>query len=185
MNARYQAQFAKPLVDQLIAILQRDQQAALDIVNATRPPGRDLKPFQAFHKEVVSVQNWPALVLVAQDVSFAADSDADLRTETVRLICAMAISGTDPEWLAEDAMDTLRAVDIVLTSAPLADFYAALAIDHRTVPSGETTGLDAAVSKVLDLRVLRHDLGVLLTRQRSAGFARGPQIEFVVEMEER
>ena len=36
MNARYQATFAKPLVNQLIAILQRDQQAALDIVNAAR-----------------------------------------------------------------------------------------------------------------------------------------------------
>ena len=185
MNQRYQAGFAKPLVDQLIAILQRDQQAALDIVNAARPPGRELNPFQAFHKEVVSVQNWPALVLVAQEVNFNTDSDADLRTQSVRFLCAMAISGADPEWLAEDALDTLRAVDIVLTSTPLADFYAALSIDHRTVPGGETAGLDAAVSKVLDLRVVRHDLGVLLTRQRSAGFARGPQIEFVVEMEER
>ena len=41
MNPRYQAGFAKPLVNQLIAILQRDQQAALDIVNAARPAGRD------------------------------------------------------------------------------------------------------------------------------------------------
>jgi hypothetical protein len=184
MIARYQAQFAKPLVNQLIAILQRDQQAALDIVNATRPPGRELKPFQAFHKEVVNVQNWPALVLVAQDVSFETDSDADLRTETVRLLCAMAVSGTDPEWLAEDALDTLRAVDIVLTSAPLEDFYAPLPVDHRTVPGGETSGLDAATTKILDLRILRHDLGALVSR-RGGSLTRGPQIEFVVELEEK
>ncbi len=184
MIARYQAQFAKPLVNQLIAILQRDQQAALDIVNAGRPPGRQLKPFTAFYKEVGTVQNWPALVLVAQEISFDADSDADLRTETLRFISAMAITGTDPEWLAEDAMDYLRAVDIVLTSAPLADFYTPLSIDHRTIPGGETVGLDTAVSKVQDLRVIRHDLGTLISR-RGGGLARGPQIEFVIEVEER
>jgi hypothetical protein len=184
MNARYQASFAKPLVNQLIAILQRDQQAALDILNAARPAGRELAPFKAFHKEAGTVQNWPAIVLVAQDVSFEANSDADLRTQSVRFLCAMAITGTDPEFLAEDAMDYLRAVDMVLTSAPLEDFYAPLAIEHRTVPDGETAALDASVSKVLDLRVTRHDLGVLVSR-RGGSLARGPQIEFVVEMEER
>ena len=184
MNARYQAQFAKPLVNQLIAIFQRDQQAALDIINAARPPGRELKPFAAFHKEVVSVQNWPAMVLVPQEVSFDANSDADLRTQSLRFICAMAITGTDPEWLAEDAMDYLRAVDMVLTSAPLADFYTPLAINHRTVPDGQTAGLDSSISRVLDLRVTRHDLGALVSR-RGGSVARGPQIEFVVEMEER
>jgi len=184
MIARYQATFAKPLVNQLIAILQRDQQAALDIVNATRPPGRELKPFVAFHKEVGTVQNWPALVLVAQENAFDSESDADLRTQTLRFIAAMAITGTDPEWLAEDAMDYLRAVDTVLTSAPLADFYTPLTIDHRTVPSGQTAGLDAAVSKVQELRILRHDLGTLVSR-RGGGLARGPQIEFVIEVEER
>jgi hypothetical protein len=184
MNQRYQARFAKPLVNQLIAILQRDQQAALDILNAGRPAGRELLPFKAFYKEAGTVQNWPAIVLVAQDVAFDANSDADLRTESVRFICAMAITGTDPEFLAEDAMDYLRAVDIVLTSAPLGEFYTPLAIDHRTVPDGTTTALDASVSKVLDLRVTRHDLGVLVSR-RGGTLARGPQIEFVVEMEER
>jgi hypothetical protein len=185
MNPRYQAGFAKPLVNQLIALLQRDQQAALDLVNAARPAGRALKPFTAFYKEAGTVQNWPAIVLVAQEVAFDADSDADLRTETLRFLCAMAITGTDPEWLAEDALDYLRAVDMVLTSAPLGDFYLPLKIVHRTVPNGETSGLDSEVSKIHDLRIVRHDLGVLVTRARGAGLARGPQIEFVVELEER
>jgi len=184
MNARYQAGFSKPLVNQLIAVLQRDQQAALDIVNAGRPPGRELKPFVAFHKEVGTVQNWPAVVLVAQEIAFDSASDADLRTQTLRFICALAITGTDPEWLAEDAMDYLRAVDMVLTSLPLTDFYTPLAIDHRTVPGGETAGLDPAVSKIQDLRIIRHDLGALVAR-RGGALARGPQIEFVIEMEER
>jgi hypothetical protein len=185
MTQRYQAQFAKPLANQLIAILQRDQQEALDIVSAARPAGRKLKPFTAFHKEAGTVQNWPAIVLVPQETSFDANSDDDLRTQSVRLVCAMAITGTDPEWLAEDALDYLRAVDMVLTSAPLGDFYLALAISHRTAPGGQTSPLDSAVSRVLDLRVTRHDLGVLVSRSRGAGLARGPQIEFVVEMEER
>ncbi len=185
MTQRYQATFAKPLVNQLIAILQRDQQEALNILDAGRPAGRALKPFGAFHKEAGTVQNWPALVLVPQETAFDTNSDADLRTQSVRLVAAMAITGADPEWLAEDALDYLRAVDIVLTSAPLGDFYVALAINHRTVPAGVTSPLDPATSHVLDLRVTRHDLGVLVSRSRGAGLARGPQVEFVVELEEK
>ena len=131
------------------------------------------------------MQNWPAIVLVAQEVTFDANSDADLRTQTLRFICAMAITGTDPEWLAEDAMDYLRAVDMVLTSAPLGDFYPPLSIDHRTVPDGETTGFDPDISNVLDLRIDAPRPGRAGHPVAAAGLARGPQIEFVVEMEER
>lgn len=184
MIPEYDAQFAKPLVNQLLAILQRDQQTALDLVNADRPAGRELKPFAAFHKEAAPIQNWPALVLVVQQTSFDAASDSGLRTESVHFFCAFALTGTDPEWLSEDAMDYLRAVDIILTSVPLSDFYASLSISHVTVPGGTTKPLDPAVSKVKDLRVEEHNLGALVTR-RGGAMARGPQISFVVELEER
>lgn len=184
MIQRYQAQFAKQLVNQLIAILQRDQQAALGIINGTRPPGRALNPFTAFFKEASPIQNWPALVLVSRTTQFDQSSDADLRTQTHSFSCALAISGTDPEWLADDAMDYLRAVDIVLTSVPLGDFYLPLAISHRTMPTGQTAGLDTTVSKIQDLRITRHDMGALVAR-RGGALARGPQIEFVIELEEQ
>jgi hypothetical protein len=184
MIQKYHAQFAKPLVDQLIAIFQRDQQAALDIVNSTRPVGRPLGPFAAFLKEATPIQNWPALVLVAQQVNFDLVSDIDLRAETLSFYCAMALMGADPEWLAEDAMDTLRVVDLVLTSAPLEDFYTPLPISHTTVPSGTTLALDPTVSRILDLRVIRHDLGALVQR-RGGALARGPQIEFAIDLEEQ
>jgi hypothetical protein len=184
MNARYQAQFAKPLVNQLLAVLQRDQEAALDLVNAGRPAGRALKPFVAFHKEAAPIQNWPALVLVAQENSFDESSDSDLRTQTLRFFCALALTGSDPEWLAEDAMDYLRVVDMILTSFPLDDFYRPLPLNHRTAVSGETTGLDPAVAKVQDLRISRHDLGALVSR-RGGALARSPQIEFTVQLEEK
>lgn len=184
MIQRYQAQFAKQLVNQLIAILQRDQPAALAVINASRPPGRALNPFAAFYKEAYAVQNWPALVLVAHSTAFDSNSDIDLRSQTVQFFCVMAITGTDPEWLAEDAMDTLRAVDIVLTSIQFSDFYTPLPITHRTVPGGMTAGLNSAVSKVQDLRIVKHDLGALMRRGTGA-LARSPEIEFVVEMEER
>lgn len=184
MNARYHSGFAKPLVNQLLAILGRDQQAALDIVNTGRPSGRALQPFKAFYKEAAPIQNWPALVVIAPETTFDLNSDPDLRTQTVRFICALAITGADPEWLADDALDYVRAVDLVLTSAPLSDFYAPLDVSHRTIPDGQTAGLDPAVSKILDLRITRHDLGTLVTR-RAGALARGPQIEFLIEMEER
>jgi len=184
MHARYQSGFAKPLVNQLLAILERDQQAALDLVNADRPEDRALPPFQAFHKKDAPIQNWPALVLTAPETTFDLSSDPDLRTESVRFVCALAITGSDPEWLADDAMDYLRTVDIVLSSAPLADFYAPLAVSHCTLPGGETSGLDPTVSKILDLRITRHNLGTLVACCGGA-LAHGPQIEFLIELEER
>ncbi|HKS73585.1 MAG TPA: hypothetical protein VJQ82_10350, partial [Terriglobales bacterium] len=104
--------------------------------------------------------------------------------ETLSFYCAMALVGADPEWLAEDAMDTLRLADLVLASAPLEDFYTPLPISHTTVPSGTTAGLDPAVSRILDLRVTRHNLGSLVQR-RSGALARGPQIEFAIDLEEQ
>ncbi|HUZ46012.1 MAG TPA: hypothetical protein VMW54_05195 [Terriglobia bacterium] len=184
MTPKYQAQFAKPVVDQLIAIFQRDQQAALDIVNSTRPAGRPLGPFAAFLKEATPIQNWPALVLVAQQVNFDLTTDLDVRSESLHFYCAAALMGTDPEWMAEDAMDTLRVVDIVLTSAPLSDFYMPLAISHTTVPGGMTAGIDSSVSKMQDLQIVRHDLGALVQR-RNGALARGPQVEFVIDLEEQ
>lgn len=184
MIQKYQAQFAKPVVDQLIAIFQRDQQAALDIVNSTRPAGRPLGSFAVFLKEAAPIQNWPALVLVAQQVNFDPASGLGVRSESLHFYCAAALLGTDPEWMAEDAMDTLRVVDIVLTSAPLSDFYTPLAISHTTVPDGMTSGLDPAVSKMLDLQIVRHDLGALVQR-RNGALARGPQAEFVINLEEQ
>lgn len=183
MIPAYQAQFAKPLVNQLLAIIQRDQAAALAVVNSTRPANRPLRPFAAFHKEAAPIQNWPALVLVAQDVAFDAASALGLRTQSIRFFCALGVTGTDPEWLADDAMDYLRAVDIILSSLPLSDFYQPLPVSHRTLPSSATGGISASAAKILDLRITRHDLGALVSR-RSGALARGPQIEFVVELEE-
>ncbi len=183
MIPTYQAQFARPLVDQLIAILQRDQQAALDIVNAMRPSGRALNPFTGFYKEAAPVQNWPAVVLVAQSTAFDPNSDIGLRSETVKFACSMAITDSDPEWLAEDAMDYLHAVDMVLTSIQFSDFYTPLPITHTTAPSGMTAGLNPAVSKVQDLRITSHDLGALMRRGTGA-LARSAQIGFEVEMAE-
>ena len=184
MTPYYSAQFAKPLVNQLIAIFQRDQQDALNFVNALRPGSRALSPFATFHKEAAPIQNWPAMVLVAQEVNFDTASDLDLRSQSLRFFCALAITGTDPEWLAEDAMDYLHAVDLVLTSFPLSDFYVPLPIDHRTVPGGQTSGVNPSTSKILDLRITRHDLGALVSR-RGGVLARGPQIDFLIEMEEQ
>jgi hypothetical protein len=179
----YQAQFAKPLVNQLIAVFQRDQAAALAVVNATRPATRPLHAFAAFHKEAAPIQNWPALVLVAQDVSFDAASDLGLRTQSIRFFCALGVTGTDPEWLADDAMDYLRVADIILSSLALSNFYQPLPVAHRTLPGGTTEGISPSAAKILDLRITRHDLGALVSR-RSGALARGPQIEFVIELAE-
>lgn len=79
-------------------------------------------------------------------------------------------------------MDYVHAVDIVLTSAPMSDFYLQLPIALSTAPSGTTTGL-SATSHIKDLRIVSHDLGELT--RRGGTLTRSAQIEFVVQMDEQ
>src|ERR1019366_9717775 len=59
----HNAQFGKPLVNQLIAIIQRDQAAALTVVNAARAMdgNQPLGPIAEFHKGPGVRTGWPWL----------------------------------------------------------------------------------------------------------------------------
>ena len=59
----YNATFAKPLVNQLIAIIQRDQASALGIVNPS------LSPIAEFHKGPGTRTAFPWLVVSVDDAS--------------------------------------------------------------------------------------------------------------------
>ena len=60
----YNATFAKPLVNQLIAIIQRDQASALGIVNPS------LSPIAEFHKGPGTRTAFPWLVVSVDSLRF-------------------------------------------------------------------------------------------------------------------
>jgi hypothetical protein len=140
----YQAQFAKPLLNQLIAIIQRDQAAALSVINAARsvdgnPP---LDPIAEFHKGPGARTGWPWLTLEVRSTNFERGDDQTTRHLEVRVSLALDSGQYDQDMAQEDTQDYARLLDMIVTSAgpwpSFGDWTTCLPIQHETVPSGTT-----------------------------------------------
>jgi hypothetical protein len=140
----YQAQFAKPLVNQLIAIIQCDQAAALAVINAARSVdgNQPLAPIQEFHKGPGPRTRWPWLFLEIGPTNFEHGDDKTTRHSLVRILLNLDTGQYDQEMAQEDAQDYGRLLDMIISSAgpwpSLADWTQALPIQHETMPSGTT-----------------------------------------------
>jgi hypothetical protein len=140
----YSAQFAKPLVNQLIAIIQRDQAAALTVINAARAVdgNQPLSAITEFHKGPGPRTGWPWLSLEIGPTNFDRGDDKTTRHHEVRISLALDTGQYDQEMAQEDAQDYARLLDMIITSAgpwpSLSDWTTSLPIQHETVPSGTT-----------------------------------------------
>jgi hypothetical protein len=140
----YQAQFAKPLVNQLIAIIQRDQTAALAVINTARATdgNQPLDPIEEFHKGPGPRTGWPWLFLEIGPTTFERNDDKATRHQEVRIALALDTGQYDQEMVQEDAQDYARLLDMIITSAgpwpSLVDWTISLPIQHETVESGTT-----------------------------------------------
>jgi hypothetical protein len=156
----YSAQFAKPLVNQLIAIIQRDQTAALSVINAARAVdgNQPLSPIAEFHKGPAPRTGWPWLTLDIGPANFERGDDKATRHHQVRISLALDTGQYDQEMAQEDAQDYARLLDMVITSAgpwpALSDWTTSLPIQHDTVPSGTT--VTNAAGTVNDVFVESH-----------------------------
>jgi hypothetical protein len=140
----YQAQFAKPLVNQMIAIIQRDQTSALGVINAARAAdgNQPLAAIAEFHKGPGPRMGWPWLSLEIGTTNFERGDDKTTRHHEVRISLALDTGQYDQEMAQEDALDYARLLDMIITSAgpwpSLGDWTTSLPIQHETVPSGTT-----------------------------------------------
>ena len=140
----YSAQFAKPLVNQLIAIIQRDQASALAVVNAARATdgNQALAPIAEFHKGPGAPTGWPWLYFEIGPTNFERGDDKTTRRHQVRIDLALDCGQYDQEMAQEDAQDYARLLDMIIASAgpwpSLGDWTTSLAIQHETVPCGMT-----------------------------------------------
>ena len=159
----YQAQFAKPLVNQIIAIIQRDQAAALAVINAARAVdgNQPLTAIAEFHKGPAPRTGWPWLFIEVGPSEFDRAGDKQTRQHTVSIRLDLDTGQFDQEMAQEDAQDYGRMLDMIITSAGpwpcLADWTAALPITHETGASGTTA--PNAVGTVMDVFVESHDPG--------------------------
>jgi hypothetical protein len=118
---RWNAQFAKPLLNQMIALIQRDQAAAIAIVNA------ELKLIRQFHKGRAARVTFPwCLVWIADNV-FNAESDLT-RDEEIDAYVAIEVGTIDQEDAQDQAHDYLAVIDSVIESASGEDWETALPV---------------------------------------------------------
>jgi hypothetical protein len=140
----YQAQFAKPLVNQLFAIIQRDQTVALAVINTARAAdgNQPLCPITEFHKGPGPRAGWPWLSAEIGPTNFERGEDKGTRHYSVRINLALDTGQYDQEMAQEDTQDYARLLDMIITSAgpwpSLSDWTTPLPIQHGTVPSGKT-----------------------------------------------
>jgi hypothetical protein len=142
-TAAYSALFAKPLLNQLIAVIQRDQAGAINIVNAA------LNPINEFHKGPGMRTAFPWLMLAVDGVAFDEEvpsyPSSGPRRWDARVSLALDVGQFDQEMAQDNAQDYARVLDMIVTSAdlngtgPYSSWLTALPITHETVPGGITT----------------------------------------------
>ncbi|HLI03149.1 MAG TPA: hypothetical protein VFC10_07450 [Terriglobia bacterium] len=109
----YNAFGAEPLIRQMLALVYRDIQAALDFVSGA--PG-SLPPFTVYQLAESVTPNFPAILMVPQSQTFD-PSQANVAHETVRIFCAVAAAHQDPNAVAVLVQRYAMAVWHVLTAA--------------------------------------------------------------------
>ena len=152
---RYNATYVKPLLNQVIAVIQRDQAAAIAVVNP------HLEPLTEFHKGPVTptVPLWMYLGL--GNIRFDQES-WETRHYLATLQLALYVAQVDPDQGQELIFDYGRMVDMVLTSAgpppSFADRTTALPIVWPPGAVGAVTTPPAAGS-VKEVFVDSHEYG--------------------------
>lgn len=148
--AAWNAVFAKPLVNQAMAIIQRDQKAAILLVNPL------LAPINEFHKGPAARTAFPWLTLSPGQAEFDSSSPGT-RSWSSALTFSLETSQYDSEMAQDNAQDYARVLDIVLTTASCADWTTALPVVHETIPDGMT--VPPAAGSVKNVFVKSHRYG--------------------------
>src|SRR5215472_15130314 len=149
---QWNALFAKPLINQAIATIQRDQAAALAIVNPA------LSPISEFHKGPGLRTAFPWLTLSLSGLVFA-DDVLGTRQSRPRIALVLDVGQFDQELAQDNAQDYGRMLDMVITTASDADWETPLPISQETVPSGVTS--PNANGSVKEVNVQSHHYGLV------------------------
>ncbi|MGH9354199.1 MAG: hypothetical protein ACRD2G_18885 [Terriglobia bacterium] len=150
-TAAWNAAFSKPLLNQTIAIIQRDQASAITLVNPA------LIPISEFHKGPAIRTAFPWLTLSADQTEFDASSPWT-RSWSSALTLALETGQYDQEMTQDNAQDYARVLDMIMTTASGADWTTALPIVHETIPAGVTTPPAAGSVKSIFVKSHRYSL---------------------------
>jgi len=178
----YKAGLSKQVIRQLLAVVKRDIQAALDFVSGA--PG-SYAPFAEYDLALLPVQQFPAILLTPDTVTFDEEANGTLH-QTMRLTCAITVTHQERNTLAEMTQDYVRAVRAVLDtlweSTPGDFLLSNLPLPSPPFPSGALSpGLESG--KLLKLFAGVHTFEEI-RRSPQHGFAMGASMSIIVEIEE-
>ena len=148
----FSAQFIKPLLQQTVALIQRDQADAIAYVNP------DLQAIQEFHFGRGARTAMPWLAISGDGPQFIRDDDLEYRKGVCVISLDLDVGDFNQETAQFTANDYIRVLDEIISSAgpspALQDWTTALPISQEAVPSGTT--IPPAVGTVKDVIVLSH-----------------------------
>lgn len=147
----WNALFAKPLLNQCIALIQRDQASAIAIVNAA------LAPIGEFHKGPGLRTALPWLTVSLEGLELSEDV-LGTRQSRPRIALVLDVGQFDQEMAQDNAQDYARVLDMVITTATESDWESPLPITQETVPAGITS--PNAAGSVKEVFVASHHYGV-------------------------
>jgi hypothetical protein len=152
----YNALFAKPLVNQCIALIQRDQAAAMAVVNSA------LDPITEFHKGAGLRTAFPWLTLAVESVGFVS-GEPGTRESHSKISLTLDVGQFDQELSQDKTQDYGRVLDMIVTTATPVDWETPLPIVHETVPGGVTTPSEPG--SVKDVFVESHNYSLVTLQQ--------------------
>ena len=131
------AMFAKPCLNQTIAVIQKYQGAAIAAVNPA------LSAIQEFHKGPKWRTAFPWMTFAYHDTTFH-ESSQQTQSQSVFIVITLESSNFDEEYAQDQAIDYMRVLYHIMTvmagPAPFyTDWESALPIQQETVPGGITT----------------------------------------------
>ncbi|MGD0008745.1 MAG: hypothetical protein ABSE93_09405 [Terriglobia bacterium] len=178
----YNAGLSKQVVRQLLAVVKRNIQAALDFISGV--PG-SYAPFAEYDLALLPVQQFPAILLAPDTVTFDEEANCTLH-QTMRLTCVIAVTHQDRNTLAEMSQDYVRAVRAVLDtlweSTPGDFLLTNLPLPSPPFASGALSpGL--ASGKLMKIFAEGHTFEEIRRRPQS-GFAMAATMSIMVELEE-
>lgn len=181
-TSKYNAQFTKPLVRQLLAIIQRDIRAALDHVGGTGV----LPVFNTYHRSMYAMPQLPAILVAAHDVAFDEEAHFTEHMNPARIAVVVACAHQTPDLLSELVEDYVRAVhEILVTAADNPGDFTATDIPLPSPPyEADALSPGLAAGSVKGLSIAGHALSEVLDNPKG-GFMMSATLTVAVEMEEQ
>jgi len=178
----YNAGLSKQVVRQLLAVINRDIQAALDFVSGV--PG-SYAPFAEYDLALLPVQQFPALLLTPDTLAVEEQANFTLH-QTIGLTCVVTVAHQDRNALAELIQDYVRAFRAILDSlwelTPGDFLLTNLPLPFPPFPQGALSpGL--ASGKLTRLFAERHTFEEI-RRAAQSGFVMAATLSILAEIEE-